>query len=56
MTAQIKLYLPTVYLEVSTGEFTEHNKEDYITWGLDFNYDPTIRSRSDNQMDTPYTI
>ena len=29
-------------LEVSTGEFTEHNKEDYITWGLDFNYDPSI--------------
>lgn len=29
-------------LEVSTGEFLDHNKEDYITWGLDFNYNPTI--------------
>jgi len=29
-------------LEVSTGEFLEHNREDYITWGLDFNYNPTI--------------
>ena len=29
-------------LEVSTGEFLEHNREDYITWGLDFNYNPTL--------------
>jgi phage/plasmid-associated DNA primase len=29
-------------LEVSTGEFLEHSKEDYITWGLDFNYNPTL--------------
>lgn len=29
-------------LEVSSGEFFDHNKEDYITWGLDFNYNPTI--------------
>jgi len=26
-------------LEVSTGEFTNHDKENYITWGLDFEYD-----------------
>ena len=29
-------------LEVSSGEFFEHNREDYITWGLDFNYNPTL--------------
>ena len=29
-------------LEVSTGEFLEHNREDYITWGLDFNYNSTL--------------
>ena len=28
-------------LEVSTGEFLEHDKENYITWGLDFEYDPS---------------
>ena len=28
-------------LEVSTGEFLEHSREHYITWGLDFDYDPT---------------
>lgn len=28
-------------LEVSTGEFLEHDKEYYITWGLDFEYDPS---------------
>jgi len=27
-------------LEVSTGEFLEHNAEHYLTWGLDFDYDP----------------
>ena len=27
-------------LEVSSGEFLEHDKENYITWGLDFDYDP----------------
>jgi phage/plasmid-associated DNA primase len=37
-----KIVFTNGVLEVSTGEFTEHNKEDYITWGLDFNYDPTI--------------
>tara|TARA_R100000458_G_scaffold36185_3_gene33623 strand:+ start:871 stop:3465 length:2595 start_codon:yes stop_codon:yes gene_type:complete len=29
-------------LEVGSGDFTEHTKEDYITWGLDFNYNPEI--------------
>ena len=27
-------------LEVSSGEFLEHSPEHYITWGLDFDYDP----------------
>ena len=27
-------------LELSTGEFLEHSPEHYITWGLDFDYDP----------------
>jgi len=37
-----KIVFTNGVLEVSTGEFTQHNKEDYITWGLDFNYDPNI--------------
>ena len=28
-------------LEISTGEFSEHSPENYMTWGLDFEYDPT---------------
>ncbi len=28
-------------LEVGTGEFLEHSRDHYITWGLDFDYDPT---------------
>ena len=27
-------------LEMSTGEFHEHNREHYLTWGLDFDYTP----------------
>ncbi len=27
-------------LEISTGEFLEHDAEHYLTWGLDFDYDP----------------
>lgn len=27
-------------LEISTGELLEHSRENYITWGLDFEYDP----------------
>lgn len=27
-------------LEVSTGEFLDHDPENYLTWGLDFDYDP----------------
>ena len=26
-------------LEISTGEFLDHNPEHYLTWGLDFDYD-----------------
>ena len=29
-------------LEVTTGDFTEHSKEEYVTWGLDFKYNPEI--------------
>ena len=28
-------------LEVSTGEFLDHDPENYLTWGLDFDYDPS---------------
>jgi phage/plasmid-associated DNA primase len=28
-------------LEISTGEFLEHDRENYMTWGLDFEYDPS---------------
>lgn len=34
-----KLAFRNGVLEVSTGEFLEHNREHYITWGLDFDYD-----------------
>ena len=27
-------------LEVSTGEFLDHDPENYLIWGLDFDYDP----------------
>ena len=27
-------------LEISSGEFMEHARDNYITWGLDFDYDP----------------
>jgi hypothetical protein len=27
-------------LEISSGEFTDHDRENYMTWGLDFEYDP----------------
>ena len=27
--------------ELDTGEFVEHSPDNYITWGLDFKYDPT---------------
>lgn len=35
-----KLAFRNGVLEVSTGEFLEHDPENYITWGLDFDYDP----------------
>jgi putative DNA primase/helicase len=28
-------------LELDTDEFVEHSADNYITWGLDFKYDPT---------------
>ena len=28
-------------LEVSNGEFLEHDRDNHITWGLDFEYDPS---------------
>ncbi len=31
-------------LEMSNGEFLEHNPEHYLTWGLDFEYDPNADS------------
>ena len=31
-------------LEISTGEFLEHDAEHYLTWGLDFDYDPNADS------------
>lgn len=36
-----KLAFKNGVLELSTGEFLEHDRENYITWGLDFNYDPS---------------
>ena len=35
-----KLAFRNGVLEVHTGEFLEHDPENYITWGLDFDYDP----------------
>ena len=28
-------------LELDTGDFRDHSPKNYMTWGLDFNYDPT---------------
>ena len=28
-------------LEISTGEFLDHDQENYLTWGLNFDYDPS---------------
>jgi len=35
-----KLAFKNGVLEISTGEFLAHDRENYMTWGLDFNYDP----------------
>lgn len=35
-----KLAFRNGVLELSTGQFLEHDSENYITWGLDINYDP----------------
>jgi P4 family phage/plasmid primase-like protien len=35
-----KLAFKNGVLEISTGEFLEHDRENYMTWGLDFEYDP----------------
>ena len=29
---------------MSTGEFLDHDREHYLTWGLDFDYDPQAES------------
>lgn len=34
-----KLAFRNGVLEVSSGEFLEHSREHYMTWGLDFDYD-----------------
>ena len=34
-----KLAFNNGVLEISTGEFLEHNPEHYLTWGLDFEYE-----------------
>ena len=31
-------------LEISTGEFLQHDPEHFLTWGLDFDYDPNADS------------
>ena len=36
-----KLAFRNGVLEVSTGEFLEHDPENFITWGLDFECDPS---------------
>ena len=36
-----KLAFKNGVLEVSTGEFLEHSRKNFITWGLDFDYDPS---------------
>lgn len=35
-----KLAFRNGVLEVSSGEFLEHDPDNYMTWGLDFDYDP----------------
>jgi len=39
-----KLAFKNGVLEMSTGEFLDHDKEHYLTWGLDFDYDPQADS------------
>ena len=39
-----KLAFRNGVLEVSTGEFLEHDPDNYITWGLNFDYDPEADS------------
>lgn len=35
-----KLAFRNGVLEISSGELLEHQRDNYITWGLDFDYDP----------------
>jgi len=35
-----KLAFKNGVLELNTGEFLEHDRDNHITWGLDFDYDP----------------
>ena len=39
-----KLAFKNGVLEMSTGEFLDHDREHYLTWGLDFDYDPQAES------------
>ena len=39
-----KLAFNNGVLEISTGEFLDHSHEHYLTWGLDFDYDPYAES------------
>jgi phage/plasmid-associated DNA primase len=39
-----KLAFHNGVLEISTGEFLDHSHEHYLTWGLDFDYDPYAES------------
>ena len=35
---------------MSTKDFLPHDQENYLTWGLDFDYDPHANSGSYNSM------
>ena len=39
-----KLAFRNGVLEMSTKEFLPHDQENYLTWGLDFDYDPNANS------------
>jgi len=39
-----KLAFVNGVLEMSSGEFLPHDQENYLTWGLDFDYDPNADS------------
>ena len=45
-----KLAFRNGVLEMSTKDFLPHDQENYLTWGLDFDYDPQCKLRSYNTM------